>query len=79
MNWDQIQTQWKQLKGQARQQWSQLTEEDLQRISGNRDKLITGLQERYGMPKQEAESQADNWARNLHAAEPTRSGRAGAV
>ena len=39
MNWDQIQGQWKQYKGSAKQQWGKLTDDDMDRIDGNKDIL----------------------------------------
>jgi uncharacterized protein YjbJ (UPF0337 family) len=57
MNWDQIQGKWKQLKGQARQQWGKLTDDDLDVAAGTRDEFLGKLQERYGITKEEAERQ----------------------
>src|SRR5579871_6911507 len=65
MNWDQVEGKWKQFKGSARQKWGQLTDDDLQQISGNREKLIGRLQERYGILKEEASKQADEWVKYL--------------
>jgi uncharacterized protein YjbJ (UPF0337 family) len=39
MAWDQIAGQWKQLKGKAKEQWGQLTDDDLDVIAGKRDQL----------------------------------------
>ncbi len=64
MNWDQIQGKWKQMKGSAKQQWGKLTDDDLDMIAGERDKLIGRLQERYGIAKDEAEKRADEWSRD---------------
>ncbi|MGE0563174.1 MAG: CsbD family protein [Pseudolabrys sp.] len=61
MNWDQVEGNWKQLKGKAKQQWSKLTDDDLGRISGKREELVGLLQERYGDQKESAERQVDNW------------------
>jgi len=55
MNWDQIEGKWKQLKGSAKQQWAKLTDDDLEYISGNRDRFVGRLQERYGIAKEEAQ------------------------
>ncbi len=55
MNADVIQGQWKQLKGSVKQQWGKLTDDDLTRIEGSRDKLVGAIQERYGKQKDEAE------------------------
>lgn len=40
MNWDEIEGNWKQLKGKARSQWGKLTDDDLELISGKRTELV---------------------------------------
>ena len=47
------------MKGELKQQWGNLTDDDLARIDGDRDKLLGVLQERYGMAKEEAERQVN--------------------
>ncbi len=61
MNWDQIEGQWKQLKGSAKEQWGKLTDDDLNQIAGVKDQFIGKLQERYGIAKEEAQKRADQW------------------
>jgi uncharacterized protein YjbJ (UPF0337 family) len=61
MNWDQIEGNWKILKGKAKQQWGRLTDDELDVIAGKKDVLIGKLQERYGMARQEAEHEANHW------------------
>lgn len=61
MNWDQIEGNWKQLKGKARQKWGKFTDDELEVIAGKKDQLVGKLQERYGMARQEAEREADQW------------------
>ena len=61
MNWDQVEGKWKQLKGGAKTRWGKLTDDDLQMIAGQRDKLVGTIQERYGIRKEEAQSQVDEW------------------
>ncbi len=61
MNWDQIEGKWKQLKGSAKQQWGKLTDDDLEFISGSKDKLVGRLQERYGIKKEDAQTRANEW------------------
>lgn len=61
MNWDRIEGNWKQLKGEAKRQWGKLTDNDLDVIEGHRDKLVGKLQERYGIAKDEAERKVDSW------------------
>jgi uncharacterized protein YjbJ (UPF0337 family) len=61
MNWDQIKGNWKQLTGRAREKWGDLTDDDLDRIAGNRDMLIGKIQEQYGIGKKEAERQVKDF------------------
>lgn len=65
MNWDQIKGKWTQFKGKAKEQWGNLTDDDLDRIEGNRDQLLGRIQERYGIAKEEAERQVDDWSRSI--------------
>lgn len=61
MNWDQIEGNWKQFRGQARQQWGKLTDDELDQIGGKREELIGRIQERYGIAREEAERQVKDW------------------
>jgi uncharacterized protein YjbJ (UPF0337 family) len=61
VNWDIIKGKWNQIKGDARIQWGKLTDDDMERIGGNKDKLVGTLQERYGWDKEEAERRADDF------------------
>lgn len=63
MNWERIQGSWKQLTGEAKSQWGQLTDDDLLVVDGRRDQLAGKLQERYGIAKEEAERQIAAWQR----------------
>ena len=65
MNWDQMEGKWKQVKGSIKERFGKLTDDDLQVISGNRDRLIGKLQERYGIAREEAQKRADEWAQLL--------------
>lgn len=67
MNWDRVEGKWKQLRGKAKQQWNQLTDDDLDVIAGKREELIGKLQERQGLAKEEAEKQVREWSRQLDA------------
>lgn len=61
MNWDTIEGNWKQMKGEAKVQWGKLTDDELDQAEGNRDKLVGKIQERYGVEKDEAERQVDEF------------------
>ena len=65
MNWDRVEGKWKQFKGAAREQWGKLTDDDWSQIAGKKDQLVGRIQERYGISKDEANRQADEWARTL--------------
>ena len=67
MNWDRIKGNWKQAKGEIRKQWGKLTDDDLDAIAGERQKLVGKIQDRYGIAKNEAEKQADEWLENYRA------------
>jgi len=65
MNWDQVTGKWKQFKGQVKQKWGKLTDDDLDVIAGKRDQMCGKLQERYGYAKEQAEKEVDEFARML--------------
>lgn len=67
MNWDQIQGKWKQMKGDIRTRWGKLTDDDLHTVGGEKDKLVGVIQERYGIQKDEALRQVDDWHSNMAA------------
>ncbi|HEY7698328.1 MAG TPA: CsbD family protein [Vicinamibacteria bacterium] len=57
MNEDVFKGNWKQMKGRLKQWWGRLTDDDVDRISGNAEELIGVLQERYGYEREEAEAE----------------------
>lgn len=63
MDWNRIEGNWKQWKGRAKEQWGKLSDDDLDRIGGKRDRLVGYLQERYGYGKDEAEKKADEFGK----------------
>jgi uncharacterized protein YjbJ (UPF0337 family) len=62
MNSDQFEGKWKQLKGNAKQRWAKLTDDDLTALSGKKDQFVGKIQERYGITREQAEKEADEWA-----------------
>jgi len=63
--WDKVAGKWKQLSGDVRSKWGNLTEDDLMQINGQREKLVGKIQERYGVAQDEANRQVDEWSRKL--------------
>jgi uncharacterized protein YjbJ (UPF0337 family) len=62
MNWDQIEGKWKQMKGDIRKKWADLTDDDIEMIKGNRDKLVGRLQELRGINREQAEREVEEWS-----------------
>jgi uncharacterized protein YjbJ (UPF0337 family) len=51
MDWNQVEGNWKEVKGKVKEKWAKLTDDDLTAINGRRDQLEGRLQERYGYAK----------------------------
>jgi len=68
MNWNQIEGNWTQFKGKAREQWGKLTDDDLEQIGGRKDQLVGAIQKRYGVAQEDAERQTDEWSGKVDAA-----------
>jgi uncharacterized protein YjbJ (UPF0337 family) len=66
MNWDQVKGNWAQVKGKAQQQWGKLTNDDLDVIEGRREEFVGKVQERYGIAKEEAEKQVDDFCKKCN-------------
>ena len=60
-NQDIVQGKWQELKGQVKQQWGKLTDDDMQRLSGKTEELVGVLQRRYGYGKVQAEMEINKW------------------
>jgi uncharacterized protein YjbJ (UPF0337 family) len=65
MNQDQFQGKWKQMKGGIREQFGELTDDDLEQVAGRRDKLVGKIQERYGDSREEAERRLNEYEGHL--------------
>lgn len=57
MNNDMFEGKWKQIRGEAKIWWGELTDDDLDKVEGNFDKLMGLLQEKYGYTREEAEEE----------------------
>lgn len=64
MNWDVIQGKWKQMKGSAKEKWGELTDDELDQIDGNKDKLAGKLQEKYGWTKDRVDTEINDYLRD---------------
>ena len=59
VNADVLKGKWKQIRGEAKKWWGELTDDELDQIAGERDKLVGKVQERYGWTKEKAEAEVD--------------------
>ena len=66
MNWDRIEGNWKAFAGKAKQNWADLTDDDLQMVEGKREELEGRLQARYGYQKDKAKAEVDSWLKTIH-------------
>ena len=61
MNWDQVEGNWKQFKGQVQQKWGKLTNDDLDVIQGKKEELVGRIQKRYGYEKEQVEQEVEEF------------------
>ena len=61
MNWSMIETGWKDYKANAKQQWSKLSDEQIEKTLGKREDLSGQVQQAYAVSKEDAERQISEW------------------
>ncbi len=61
MNKNVMQGKWKQIRGAVKQQWGKLTDDQIEQINGNYDRLAGVLQEQYGYSQDRARMEVDNF------------------
>jgi uncharacterized protein YjbJ (UPF0337 family) len=67
MNNDVLEGKWKQMRGQAKEWWGKLTDDDLDKAAGKSEQLIGLLQEKYGYTRQRAEAEFNRRVKGLKA------------
>jgi uncharacterized protein YjbJ (UPF0337 family) len=65
MNQDIFEGKWKEMRGQVKEWWGKLTDDDLDRVSGKADQIVGLLQQKYGYTKEHAQ---EEYNRRLEAA-----------
>ena len=70
MNEDILKSQWQQIRGQIKIWWSVLTDDDLNKINGRRDRLIGLLQQKYGFTQEQATRELDDHLAQLKQTTP---------
>jgi len=59
MNPDILAGKWRQMRGDLRTWWGKLSDDDFERVGGQKDKLIGLIQERYGYAREQAEQEVE--------------------
>jgi len=67
VNVDILAGRWKHMRGELRSWWGRLTENDLEQIGGQHDKLIGKLQERYSYTRERAQQEVERHLQEYHA------------
>ena len=62
--WEKVKGSWSQTKGAVKEQWGELTDDDLLAIEGRRDQLVGKIQTRYGISREAAEAQVGAWEKD---------------
>ena len=65
IEWNRVEGNWKQFKGQVKEKWGNLTDDDLDKIEGHRDQLEGIIQERYGIAKDQVRKDVDTWLESV--------------
>lgn len=65
MNWQEIEGSWEQLKAGMRQQWSKLTDDEIEAVNGRKEHLVQKLQEKYHLAQDAAEEEVEKWRERL--------------
>ncbi|MBK9746146.1 MAG: CsbD family protein [Anaerolineae bacterium] len=63
--WDQIKGAWKQISGKIREEWGEFTDDEIMEMNGERDQLVGKIQQKYGMAREDAQREVDNWSRRV--------------
>jgi uncharacterized protein YjbJ (UPF0337 family) len=66
MNKDIIKGKWKEIKGQLKQQWGDLTDDDISKMEGNYEELEGLLQKKYGYKREEAAKEIETFVDRRH-------------
>jgi len=72
MNWTVVEGEWAELTGELKARWARLTDHDVELLDAKRERLVGKIVQRYGVLKDEAEKQVDEWIQKMggHRAHP---------
>ncbi len=53
------------MTGYVREKWGELTDDEITEMNGEREKMVGQIQAKYGIAREEAEQQVDEWAEGV--------------
>ena len=53
------------MMGTARTKWGEITDDEWSQIAGRRDEMVGAIQRRYGLAREEAEREVDDWSQGM--------------
>ena len=65
MNKQEIIGNWNIVKGKIKEEWSDITDDELLNIEGKKDQLIGVIQKKYGITKEQAENDFSRFSKNI--------------
>ena len=64
MNKDIVDGKWKELRGQFKEWWGKLTDNELEQAGGNAEQIVGLLQQKYGYTREHAEEEFNQRIKN---------------
>jgi len=65
MNQDIFEGKWKEMRGQLKEWWGKLTDDDLDQANGKADQIVGLLQQKYGYTREAAEEEFNRRIKDL--------------
>jgi uncharacterized protein YjbJ (UPF0337 family) len=65
MNSDIFEGKWKEMKGQTKEWWGKLTDDDLDQAAGNAEQIVGLLQQKYGYTREQAEAEVNRRIKDM--------------
>lgn len=65
MNTDMLEGKWKEIKGSVRAKWGELTDDEVEQVAGNTERLAGLIQQKYGHSKEEAKREVNDFIDSL--------------
>ena len=63
--WNKVSGNWKRMRGSIKEQWGKLTHNEIRAAQGRREVLNGYIQTRYGIDREAADKQIDEWLKTL--------------